>query len=191
MSGARRNDDPGAALMLRAAEGDKAAFEALVDLYQCRLIQFFSLMAGDAALAEDLAQEVFLRLYKARASFRAEAKLGTYLYRIAHNLWNDHLRRSKRRGEVVAFDEAVGADGLSRAESDPTLLLDWGALVSAIGTLPEKQRQVFLLNRIEELSFAEISRILEIPIGTVKSRMHHAVAFLRDALGAERGPAHA
>jgi len=186
-----RKEDPGTALMMRAAEDELAAFEAIVDLYQDRLIQYFSLLARDAALAEDLAQEVFLRLYRSRDRFRGDAKLGTYLYRIANNLWNDHLRRCMRRGSVVPFEEGIGEARGAREPVDPTLMLDWDVLVRAIGTLPEKQRQVFLLNRIEELSFAEIGAILEIPVGTVKSRMHHAFAALRTALGTNRGRAHA
>ncbi len=179
------------ALMLRTAAGDVSAFEALVEALQGRLIQYFSMLARDAALAEDLAQEVFLRLYRARASYRVEAKLETYLYRIAHNLWKDHLRRIKRRAPVIRLDEAVGVEHAASEETDPTVMLDWDVLVRAIGALPEKQRQVFLLSRIEEMSFPEISQVLEIPVGTVKSRMYHALAFLREMLGTHRGRAHA
>jgi len=168
-------------LMLRVASGDLEAFAVLVDRHQGGLIQYFAMLTRDRALAEDLAQEVFLKLYRARRRYRPDARLETFLYRIARNLWTDHLRRQHRRGTWVSLEDTEPVAAV------PSTVLDWETLERAVAALPEKQRHVFLLSRIEELSFPEISDLLEIPLGTVKSRMHHALAVIRKALDPSGG----
>lgn len=174
------------ALMLRVANGDLGAFETLVDRFQGGLIQYFTMLTRDRSIAEDLAQEVFLKLYRSRQRYRPEAKFQTYLYRIARNHWTDHLRRQTKRGKLVPLEDQNEPPG------DPAITtIEWQILERAVASLSEKQRHVFLLSRIEDLSFPEISQILEIPVGTVKSRMHHALSILREALSPSGGRYHA
>ncbi|MDJ0840200.1 MAG: sigma-70 family RNA polymerase sigma factor [Acidobacteriota bacterium] len=189
-----REQDKDAACMLRVAEGETAAFEDLVNRYQSALVQYFTIQSQDPVLAEDLAQEVFLRLYRSRASYRPTARFKTFLYRIARNLWLDNCRSKKRAGTPIHLDdEPDGTDRLSEKQTnDPTL--SWGlngrCLLRAVSDLPEKQRDVLLLGQIEEMPYPEIARVLEIPVGTVKSRMYHALENLRAHFGKKQGNRH-
>ena len=102
--------DPEAFLMMQFSEGDTEAFESLVNRCQGGLIQFFTMLSGNRADGEELAQEVFIRLYRSSQNYRPTAKFKTYLYRVARNLWTDHLRRKSSRGNLVSL-EALDASG--------------------------------------------------------------------------------
>ncbi|QTD48992.1 RNA polymerase sigma factor [Sulfidibacter corallicola] len=173
--------------MTKAARGDDSAFAALVDRCQAGLIQYLTLMCGDPPEAEDLAQEVFVRLYRRRAHYEPVAKLKTYLYHIARNLLKDRYRRKHRRGADISL-EAPDPQGVALSEKlvgdrpDPHHL-EKLSLYDLIGKLPEGQRDVLLLNSVEQLTYPEIAQILEIPIGTVKTRMFFAVRKCRELLG--------
>jgi RNA polymerase sigma-70 factor (ECF subfamily) len=180
------------ALMARVATGDQDAVDALVGAYQDELVGFFFRLSWDQTASEELAQEVFVRLWLARERWRPEARLRTWIYRIAHNLWIDRLRRRRPNwsldddgdGEETPMSARLGsaapAPDPDAAERDAWVR---DRVQTAVAGLPEGHRQVFVLAVQQGLKYQEVSEILGIPEGTVKSRMHHAVRALRDELG--------
>ncbi len=184
---------PNEELMLLAGRGDVEAFEALVRRHESGVINYFFRLHWDRHRAEDQAQEVFLRLFTHARDYVPTARFTTYLYRIAHNYWVDDIRRRKReRGQVSldARDEdgtclrdlVVGGseDPRDRARKEEVV----EAVISAVETLSDQQKAVFVLSEVRGMRYSQIARILEIPEGTVKSRMHAAVQRLRKKLGA-------
>ena len=179
-------------LMLAVQSGSREAFEELVARYEQRLITYFFRQAKDRDIAEDCAQEVFVRLFRARARYGPQAQFSTFLFTIARNLWIDAARArrarpvevpleasgagERRRREPVAPEGSRGEEGLQRRE-------DLTQLERAIEQLPSGQRDALWLGVIEQLPYAEVGKILGIPVGTVKSRVHAAVGALRRALG--------
>jgi len=181
--------DPDADLMTRFANGDETAFDHLVDRCQAGLVQFFAVNAQDDALAEDLAQETFLRLYRARDAYRRRARFKTYLYRIALNVWRGHLRRKRARVREQSWD-APGGNRSPETTAGPATAtpapFERVRLYRAFQQLSEPHRAVLSLSLIEEMTTSETAAALGIPAGTVKSRLHHAARRLRRLLG-ERG----
>ncbi len=192
--GFRLVSDPETAIMERLREGDETALDQLVLRYQRELVGFFYHLCWDQLIAEELAQDVFVNVFRARSRYSPLAKVRTYLYRIAHNLWIDHLRRrrghlsldaemgedSLRLVDCLAAPEtssaASGAESAARADSIRT------RVQAALELLPEGQREVFVLANSHGMKYQEIAGVLGIPEGTVKSRMHNAVRTLRDEL---------
>lgn len=178
------------ALMARVRDGDREAVIGIVERYQDELIGFFYHLSWDQLTAEELAQDVFVRLYNARERWQPTARLRTWLYRIAHNLWIDHLRR---RRSLVSLEAERGEEGMrlgdalaAAPEADPDAR-ERDAQIrlrvrAALAELPDGQREVFVLANDHGMKYQEIASVLGIPEGTVKSRMHHAVRFLRDEL---------
>ncbi len=178
------------ALMARVRDGDREAVIGIVDRYQNELVGFFFHLCWDQLSSEELAQDVFVRLYNARERWQPTARLRTWLYRIAHNLWIDHLRRKR---SLVSLDAERGEEGLRLSDvlaaapsADPDAaerdLQIRERVRGALAELPEGQREVFVLANDQGMKYHDIAAILGIPEGTVKSRMHHAVRFLRDEL---------
>jgi len=178
--------------LMRAHQlGDKNAFEELINRHQNGLLNFFYRLVHDRELAEDHTQEVFLKIYLHADSYRQEAKFTTYLYRVAKNCWIDQLRKTKRRGYVHSLDkefengvnlyERLAADtkepGARLEEKDRAAVIE-----EAIQSLPEEQRVVFVLAEVQEMKYADIAETLDVPVGTVKSRMHVATRRLRELL---------
>ncbi|PYN17491.1 MAG: hypothetical protein DME05_04470 [Candidatus Rokuibacteriota bacterium] len=155
--------------------GDPRAFEDLVGAYQHRVFGVALRMLGNRAEAEEVAQEVFLRVHKAIGDFRGEAKLSTWLYAIASRLCLNRLasgeRRAVREGEETLTRLASGRPGpgdeLERSELE-------AALHRAIAELPEERRIVVVLRDLEGLAYEEIAAALELELGTVRSRLHRA-----------------
>lgn len=183
-------------LMLRVAAGDEAAFEPLVLRLLPRLVGYFRRLGADRSLAEDCAQEVFLKVYRARGSYTARARFTTYLFHVARNHWIDIYRHRKVGPRMVSTDApAPGEDGGGRGRElegpspDPASALARrelaAALERAVAALGEQQREVFVLARVENLRYQEIGDILGIPVGTVKSRMHAAWRQIRASLRQE------
>ena len=184
---------PDEQLLQRAGRGEMEAFEALVRRHETGLVNYFFRLHWDRHRAEDQAQEVFIRLYTHARDYEPTAKFTTYMYRIAHNRWVDDLRRSKRERLQVSLD-AEDADGASlrdlvfaagddpRDEARKEEVVE--AVIRAVDTLPDEHKAVFVLSEVEGMSYLQISRILEVPEGTIKSRMHSAVRRLRDRLAA-------
>jgi RNA polymerase sigma-70 factor (ECF subfamily) len=186
---ARARDEADVRLMERIRDGDQEAVIALVERFQHELVGFFYHLCWDQLVAEELAQDVFVNVYRSRERYQATAKVRTYLYRIAHNLWIDHLRRQKRH---LSLDAEIGEQSLRlvnvlKAPDQPE---DTGGrdhvirsrVHEALGNLPEGQREVFVLANNHGMKYQEIAAVLHIPEGTVKSRMHNAVRALRHEL---------
>ncbi len=178
-------------LMMRVKNGSKSAFNILVKRYQKRLINFFYRNLWDRDLSEDLAQEVFIRLYRSAKNYVPHSKFTTFIYRIAKNLLIDYYRQKKSKPRPSSIFTPGSADDdnfkvLDTLPSDAKApdaqmqSLELGeAIKKAIDDLPEDQKQVFILGELEGFAYQEISDILQIPIGTVKSRMHAAFMKLR------------
>jgi len=180
--------------MLRVARGDEDAFETLVRRVLPRLLGFFRRLGADPATAEDCAQDVLLKVYRARAGYSARARFTTYLFHIARNHWID-VYRHRRIGPRTVSTEALGREEEGRppelegppAEPGSTLGREelLAALERAVGGLAPEHREVFVLARVENLRYQEIGQILDIPVGTVKSRMHAAWRQIRATLAEE------
>lgn len=188
-------------LMADLRDGDEQAFEALVGRHQTSLLNFFFRLVWDRGVAEDLSQEVLLRLYLHSADYEPRAKFTTYLYRIARNCWVDHMRRTKGERKTRSLDAELEeghtlADTLAIGVEDPSSMARKSeladAVIEAVDGLPEEQKLVFILSEVQGLKYDEIGETLDIPVGTVKSRMFHAVKRLRNKLGRSlknaRGP---
>ncbi len=174
-----------AQLVERAQAQDETAFEQIMHLYADRLYNYILRMVGNSADAEDLLQEVFLRAYQGLPSFDGRASLSTWLYRIATNLCIDYQRRRARRVQTVPYLAWEDEDGeVGHWESPDTQTPDpmeaalnrelQQVVEHAIRSLSPKLRTVLLLYDVEDLSYEEIARVLNIPMGTVKSRLNHA-----------------
>ena len=177
--------------MIRVRDGDIAAFAEIVDRHRRRVETYLYRRFGDRDRASDGAQEVFVKLWMARSRYEPKARFTTFLYRIAHGHAVDEARRAGSRPAETRLedDPDEGPAFLAPAESEPLRALFAAHLQArirrAIAGLPEGQRSVFILGRLEERSIAEIAEILEIPEGTVKSRMNAAVTRLRQRLASE------
>ena len=195
----RRAEDRQADLeMLEAVQaGDATAYRGLVEKYQTRVYSVVYGMLRNREDARDVTQEAFVKAYKNIGSFRIEASFYTWLYRIAMNLAIDHIRKRKRR-ETVGFDETIAQrdDGGDIADvhhdDSPARTLErkqlYDRIMDAMDLLPADQKQVILLRELEGLSYKEISDVMEIPEGTVMSRLFYARKKLQKML-AEDGPA--
>ncbi len=176
--------------------GDREAFAQIVRRYQTVLINFFYHLCYDASTAEDLAQEVFIRLLKHLDHYEPKAKFTSFLFRVAKNLWIDRVRRTHSGGKKeVSLEAPIGgaADGDSTLSSRVESGLDSPAeymlrdemretLRKALERLPEEHRMVVILSEIHAMKYEEIGEVLQIPVGTVKSRMHHAIERLKEIL---------
>src|SRR5262249_48335862 len=174
-------DEVGLVERLRA--GESRAFEELVRVYQHRVFGVAVRMLGNGAEAEEVAQEVFLRVHRAIGEFRGEAKLSTWLYAIASRLCLTRLgagdRRLGREGEATL-------ERLANGHADPATTLERteleAALHRAIAELPEERRIVVVLRDLEGLAYEEIAGALDLPLGTVRSRLHRARLDLKEKL---------
>lgn len=186
------NLDPDAALMLRVREGDAAAFEVLVEKYRQPVFNLIYRSLQDASEAEDVAQNVFLQVYKSAGRYNATAKFSTWLFTIARNLCLNELRRRSRH-RADSLDQAPGDDEQEapRQYEDVKTVLPHDLALrgeleakvdEAIADLPEKQRTALLLCREEELSYEDIAKVLETSLSATKSLIHRARETLKDRL---------
>lgn len=159
-------------------QDDEAAFARLVRRWEGPIQRLCARMTGDAHRAEDLAQEAFTRVFARRKDYRPNGKFSTWLWRIALNLCYDELRRRQRREETSLDDVSGEAESVAPGPAPDESLADRerGELVRrALMQLPETHRAVLVLRHYENLKFREIAVALEIPEGTVKSRMADAL----------------
>lgn len=199
--------DPDVRLMLEVRDDSAAAFEELMLRYQNRLVTVLEHLTGKRDQGEDLAQEVFLRVYRSRKRYVPASKFSTWLFTIANNVASNALRSRARRHEV-SFDSssdsgAMGArpmEQLATAASGlmPARQLDKAEMRDvvreALGVLNERQRMAVLLNKFEEMSYADIAAAMDMSPQAIKSLLSRARVNLRDALDPylQRGerPAH-
>ena len=186
------NPDPDAALMLRVKRGDRAAFAALVEKYRQPLLNFIFRTLRDETAAEDLAQTVFLQVYKSRDRYERTAKFSTWLFTIARNLClNELRRRSRHPAESIEEAHAEHDDQPRQQYEDkahiaaPEKLLH-GELAQkieeALAALPENQRTAILLCRQDELSYEEIAEVLDCSLSATKSLIHRGRETLKEKL---------
>lgn len=181
-----------AAVMLRVAAGDEAGFNYLVTKYHRPMINFLYRMVHNQAVAEELAQEVFLRVYRSRESYRAEAKFTTWLYRIATNLAVNNARDTKyeRAAQNVYLDAPDEETGMTPevADDEPNieqrLMRDerMGAIRKHVIALPERQRTAVLMHKYQGLDYREIGEVLKLSESATKSLLFRAYQTLRDKL---------
>jgi RNA polymerase sigma-70 factor, ECF subfamily len=179
-------------VMLRAQAGDDAAFDYLVHKFRRPLVSFMYRMARNLAVAEELSQEVFLRVYRSRQSYAAEAKFTTWLYRIATNLALNHIRDTKheRPENSVALDESDEESGLAFELPDPSLTAEqkmlrrerMQAIRKHVESLPERQRMAVIMHKYQSMDYREISKVLKLSESATKSLLFRAYETLREKL---------
>jgi RNA polymerase sigma-70 factor (ECF subfamily) len=185
--------DPDIRLMLRVRDDDSAAFEELVELYQQRLVAIMHHLVGNAEEAEDLAQEVFLRVYRSRKKYRPRSKFSTWMFTIANNLALNVLRSRRRKPVVSLPPQDSGPLGARPAEqiardrgSGPVQRLQRQELAvlirRALEGLNERQRMAVVLNKFEDMNYAEIAAVMGLTTKGVKSLLSRARMNLRAAL---------
>ena len=181
-----------AALMLRLAAGEEGCFNILVEKYHRAMIHFLFRMVRNQAVAEELAQEVFLRVYRSRGSYRAEAKFTTWLYRIATNLAVNYARdtRRERGAQTVYLDAPDEESGVSpdvaddRPNVEQNLMRDerMAAIRAHVMALPERQRAAVLMHKYQGLDYRQIGEVLKLSESATKSLLFRAYQTLRDKL---------
>jgi len=184
-------------LLLAFQLGDREAFDAIVLQYQAPLTRFFYRLCWDKDRAEDFAQDVFLKVLRGARNYTPQGKLSTFLFRIATNRWIDHYRSLKPRPRLRSLDQVQDESDSPMAAripaevGDPSAVLeedqDKARLRVAIHGLSLPHRLVFELAVYQNLPYSQISELLEIPEGTVKSRMHNATKALKAILSEDEG----
>jgi RNA polymerase sigma-70 factor, ECF subfamily len=177
-------------LVERCQAGDLAAFEPLVEKYRQRVWRLAYNVLRDPEEARDVAQDAFIRAYQALASFRGQSAFYTWLFRIVMNLAADRSRQRAARGRAFGTErvpeedwERLMTDQGASPDSSAAQTEDRERIAKALGTLSEDHRAIIMLSDVEGLSYREIAEVLDIPIGTVMSRLHNARRRLRTALG--------
>ena len=181
------HDDP--RFVRRCLRGDEQAFAEIVDRYKVMVYSIVARVVQDSEVAEDLAQEVFLRVYRGLRSFRGKSKLSTWIYKIAYRVCLEELKRPHRRHPITSLD-GVSDD----AEREPTRELVYAADAAFdqidlsesmdhwLGTLPPHYRMAITLYYLGDRSYLEIAEVMGVPIGTVKTYLHRAKRALKDRI---------
>jgi RNA polymerase sigma-70 factor, ECF subfamily len=181
-----------AAIMLRVAHGDESGFTYLVGKYHRAMIHFLFRMVRNQAIAEELAQEVFLRVYRSRESYRAEAKFTTWLYRIATNLAVNHARDTKheRAASTIYLDAPDQETGTTPDVADDEISVEqrlvrderMAAIRTHVMALPERQRMAVLMHKYQGMDYKQIGDVLKLSESATKSLLFRAYQTLRDKL---------
>ena len=175
-------------LIARFQNGDAYAFDLLVRRYKDPLLNFIYRYLGDLVESEDIVQETFYRVYKNKHYYKEVAKFSTWIYTIAGNLAKTELRRRKRRKvfsihkETAAEKELELPDLKSDPEKEVNTVITEKIIQKSINSLPQKFKQVIVLRDIQGFSYEEISSIIKVPLGTVKSRVNRARLKLQEDL---------
>jgi RNA polymerase sigma-70 factor (ECF subfamily) len=182
MTDVTETEDSDARLMLRFKEGDREAFALLFSRYTRAMINFAYRFVRNREMAEELAQEIFLRIYEGAGGYQAQAKFTTWLYRIATNACLNEIRKPRNRASHAPLEEAlsIGCAAASgeRLERQAVSL----AIRSVLDQLPDKQRVAFILNKYQELSYSEVSEVMKLSDKAVKSLIHRAKETLAEKL---------
>jgi len=181
-----------AEIMLRVREGDDAGFNLLVQKYHKPIVHFMFRMVHNQAVAEELAQEVFLRVYRSRQTYRAEARFTTWLYRIATNLGVNHARDTKheRAAQNVYLDQPDPETGTTPDVADATASVEqelvrderMRAIRQHVMALPERQRTAVLMHKYQGLDYKQIGEVLKLSESATKSLLFRAYQTLRERL---------
>lgn len=176
-----------AELLHRYLGGDSGAFDSLVERYQHRVYAVALRMCGEPEDARDATQDVFVSALRSLKNYREEASLGTWFHRVAINASLDLLRRRQRR-PTRPLDEAVERASLAPGPEEAAITSSRAAEVHrALAALSDEHRAVLVLHDLQDLDYAAVGEALDIPLGTVKSRIHRARAELARALGHLKG----
>lgn len=164
-------------LMRRIGQGDAEAFERLYELYKRPIANLLYRLCFDRALVDDLMQEVFLRVWRGAGSFRGQSRVSTFIFQVAYNVYiNESRRRREKLGEDLSRETVrQPADDLIRDELQAKVR-------QAVQELPEHERAALMLSEYNGLKYQEIAEVLDIPVGTVKSRIFSALQRLRERL---------
>jgi RNA polymerase sigma-70 factor (ECF subfamily) len=181
-----------AEIMLRVRQGDDAGFNYLIQKYQRQIVHFMFRMVHNQAVAEELAQEVFLRVYRSRETYRAEARFSTWLYRIATNLGVNHARDTKheRAAQNIYLDAPDPETGTTPDVADATpdvehnLLRDerLRAIRERVLELPERQQTAVLMHKYQGMDYKQIGEVLKLSESATKSLLFRAYQTLRESL---------
>ena len=181
-----------AEIMLRVKAGDEPAFEYLVQKYRRAMVGFMYRMSHNAAAAEDLAQEVFLRVYRSRTGYEASAKFTTWLYRIATNLAVNYARdtRNERPEKMASLDEPDEETGTTMDVADGSLTAEeailrrerMAAIRAKVQALPERQRMAVLMHKYQQMDYKQIAEVLKLSESATKSLLFRAYETLREQL---------
>ena len=175
-------------LILLLQQGDESAFETILHLYEKKVYTLCRRMCGNDEDAQEAAQDAFLSLWRSAKSFRGDASLSTWLYRLATNACIDLLRRNKRGGERVSLDDEETTLELVDESPLPEQALErketQRLVEKGLAALPEDYRAILLLREAEGLSYAEIAEAMHMELGTVKSRISRGRVLLRNYLSA-------
>ncbi len=181
-----------AEVMLRVAAGDDTAFDYLVEKFRRPMVSFMYRMTHNQAVAEELAQEVFLRVYRSRQSYAASAKFTTWLYRIATNLAVNHARDTKheRPENTVAIDEPDTETGMTVDVPDTGLTAEQNllrrerlaAIRRQVEALPERQRMAVIMHKYQNMDYKQIAAVLKLSESATKSLLFRAYETLRETL---------
>lgn len=179
-------------VMLRVKAGDESAFAYLVQKYRRAMVGFMYRMSHNAAAAEDLAQEVFLRVYRSRTSYEASAKFTTWLYRIATNLAVNYARdtRNERPEKMASLDEPDEETGTTMDVADSSLTAEetilrrerMAAIRAKVQALPERQRLAVLMHKYQQMDYKQIAEVLKLSESATKSLLFRAYETLREQL---------
>lgn len=177
--------------MLQAQAGDAAAFQELYAKYARQMVRFARQFCGSQARAEELAQDIFLQVHRARGTYEARARFSTWLFRIATNTCLSEMRRPERRHPTLSLDADPEADEPRHQLGDPAAREGEAAalanekrerLLALLHSLPPQQRAAVLLARAEGFSYEEVAESLECSVPAVKSLIHRATLALRDGM---------
>jgi RNA polymerase sigma-70 factor (ECF subfamily) len=186
-----------AELMLLIKQGDEGAFTEIIDRYEQRIINFFYHLGWDFHLSEDLTQEVFIRVFKYRKKYTETATFKTFIFTIAKNLWIDYIRKIKGGPGRISLETPLAAGETEGSlkdviPDDGAHLPSYGmdrvdlshAIAEAVATLSEQERLIFMMVTKQGLKYREVAEILDMPEGTVKSKLYYIYRKLRDKLEA-------
>jgi RNA polymerase sigma-70 factor (ECF subfamily) len=186
------DDGSDAAIMLRVRDGDTSGFTYLIEKHRKQIVHYMYRMTGNLAVAEELAQEVFLRVYRSRESYRAEAKFTTWLYRIATNLGVNYARdhRHERAAQSVYLDQPDAETGTTPDVADSRHTVEqellrkerMSGIRAQVMSLPERQRQAVLMHKYQEMDYREIGAVLKLSESATKSLLFRAYQTLRERL---------
>jgi len=184
-----------AVLISQAQAGDRSAFDSLVSRYEARAYQYAYRLTHNPEVASDIVSDGFLRVYTALANFRGQSAFGTWLYRIITNCYLDYKKRDKSSRQT-SLDNAIRSEEgeIERQIEDTSPGHDTlaersareGAVQSALAVMPEQQQAMLVMFHVEMRSYEEIAQVLDVPLGTVKSRLNRARLALRDQLSGQK-----